>query len=142
MGRVNGSDAGGKAKKVWLCAGCGLWHETDKPKQCIDCGRMDFLFFHSAGEAKHWARLRFLEREGLISGLTRQVPLPLMTVGKDGLACVWGELVVDFAYVEKGAQKYVDYKPAAGMTPDAALKIRCLEAQGTIVEIVTSRGAI
>jgi hypothetical protein len=103
---------------------------------------MDFLFFHSSGEAKQYARYELLQNSGYISDLRRQVPLPLMTVGRDGLACKWGEMVVDFAFIEKGELHYFDYKPDEGISPDAALKIRCLEAQGIIVEIVTRKGTI
>lgn len=151
MGRVNGSDAGAKAKPVWLCRGCGLWHhmaydsrlqKLAKPAACISCGRMDFDHYHSTGEAKRYATLELLQKAGEISELKRQVPLSLMTIGPKGLPCEWGKMVVDHAYVESGVQIYEDFKPSEGPSPDAALKIRCLEAQGYIIRIVTEKGYV
>lgn len=143
MGRLNGSDAGRRAKPVWICRGCGAWHDDAKPAQCIGCGRMDFDHFHSTGEATYWARLKLRERAGDISDLQRQVPLALMTIGREGLPCKWGELTVDYAFKdEDGAQRYFDWKPVAGVSPDAVLKIRCLEAQGIKVELVTAKGVV
>lgn len=142
MGRVNGSDAGRMAHKVYVCCGCGNWHNDKKPAQCLACGRMDFDRYDSMGEAKRYATLQLLQRAGEISDLRRQVPLDLLTVGRNGLAVKWGQFIVDAAYVENGAQIYEDHKPFAGMSPDAALKIRCLEAQGIKVRIHTEKGII
>lgn len=140
MKRVNGSDAGRMRRMVYVCEGCGLWHYDKKPAQCQACGRLDFSRFDSIGEAKQWARYQLLQRAGEISDLRRQVKLDLLTVGPKGLPCVWGHMLVDFAFKEKGVQRYSDYKPVEGPSPDAVLKIRCLESQGIIVSIVTSKG--
>jgi hypothetical protein len=139
-GRVNGSDAAARRIIVHVCNGCGLWHEGKKPAQCLSCGRMDFTRFDSKGEAKYFATLQMLERAGEISDLRRQVVLPLMTVGREGLPVQWSKMIVDYAYSDDTGAHFLDFKPAAGMSPDSALKIRCLEAQGIIVEIVTSKG--
>lgn len=143
-GRVNGSDAAAKRIRVYICEGCGLWHEYRKPAQCLSCGRMDFMSFDSKGEATYWARLQLRERAGLVTNLRRQIPLNLLTVGRDGLACVWGQMIVDFGFrdCETGLDHLQDWKPDEGPSPDSVLKIRCLEAQGIIVEIVTSKGLI
>lgn len=141
--RLNGSDAGAKAIKVFVCEGCGLWHEHKKPAQCMSCGRMDFMTFDSKGEAMYWARLQLRQRAELITDLRRQIPLDLLTVGRDGLTCVWGKMIVDYGFTdETGAQRWQDFKPDAGPSPDSVLKIRCLEAQGIIVEIVNSKGTV
>lgn len=108
----------------------------------MDCGRMQFLFFHSEGEAKHWARLKLLERAGDIADLRRQVPLDLMTVGPNGLPRKWGELIVDYAFRQDGVQKYLDWKPVEGPTPETVLKVRCLESQGIIVDFITKKGMV
>lgn len=146
MGRVNGSDAAKRARKVFVCRGCGLWHYDKKPAQCLakTCGRLDFDMFDSIGEAKRWARLQLLQQVGEISELRRQVPFALMTVGRAGLAVKWAEYVADFVYVETatGQQVIGDHKPVAGMSPDAALKIRCMAAQGLPVTIFTEKGEL
>lgn len=103
---------------------------------------MQFLFFHSEGEAKHWARLKLLERAGDIADLRRQVPLDLMTVGPNGLPRKWGELIVDYAFRQDGVQKYLDWKPVEGPTPETVLKVRCLESQGIIVDFITKKGMV
>ena len=103
---------------------------------------MDFETFDSMGEFKKYASLEMLQRAGEISDLRRQVVYPLMTIGRDGLAVQWSKLVIDYVYVEKGETVVADWKPADGMSPDAALKIRCLEASGIKVTIFTSKGQI
>lgn len=136
-GRLAGADAAKLAKPIYICNGCGLWHDNGKPAQCISCGRMDFAHFHSTGEAKMWARLEQRQRVGLISQLERQIPFPLYTVDPNGKPVQWAKFVADFVYVENGVRKVFDYKPRAGIGYDAELKIRCLEAQGVKVEIIT-----
>lgn len=142
IGRMNGSDAGRMARKVYICRGCRTWHYDKKPGQCLGCGRMDFDRYDSIGEAKRYAALELLQRAGEISDLRRQVPLDLLTVGRNGLAVKWGQFIVDAAYVEQGVQVWEDFKPAAGMSPDAALKIRCLEAQGIAIRLHTEKGTV
>jgi hypothetical protein len=142
IGRLNGSDAGRMARKVYICRGCGFWHQDAKPKQCHICGRMDYDYFDSTGEAKRYATLELLQRAGEISDLRRQVPLKLLTIGRNGLAVQWGTFIVDAAYVENGEQVYEDFKPFNGMSPDSALKLRCLEAQGIRVRLHTEKGTI
>lgn len=142
MGRVNGSDAAKMARKVYVCEGCDLWHYDTKPPQCLSCGRMDFYRFDSIGEAKRWAKLQLLQRAGLISDLRRQVPFPLMTVGREGLTVKWAEYVADFVYLEDGVRVIGDHKPSAGMSPDAALKLRCMAAMGTPVTVFTDKGEV
>ena len=141
-GRLDGSRAGSKAVRVYVCEGCGLWHQGKKPAQCMACGRMDFEHFDSTGEAKHYASLQLQQREGMITDLRRQVDLDLLTMGPKGMPVVWGKMRVDYAFKENGVQKYRDWKPLAGISPDAALKIRCLAAQGVTVEIYNSKGNV
>lgn len=153
-GRLNGSDAGRMAKPVWLCSHCRCWHDDRgldgkliKPFACKFCGRSEFDYFHSSGEAQAWCALHLRERAGEVRNLRRQVPFDLMTVGRQGLACKWAEIVLDFTYEEvepDGSWLPVaaDYKPAEGMSPDAALKIRCLESMGTPVRIITKNGEV
>lgn len=146
MGRLNGSDAAAMARKVWVCDRCGLWH-YDKPDGCKTCGILaTFQFFHSEGEAKRWARLLMLVRAGEVRDVRRQVPFALMTIGPNGLPVEWAKLVADFTYDEKDGDEWVpiveDYKPVAGPSPDAALKIRCLEAQGVRVRVMTAKGEV
>ena len=143
-GRLNGSDAGKMARKVYRCAGCGLWHYDTKPGQCQSCGRMDYDRFDSIGEAKWFAKLELLQRVGEISDLRRQVVFPLMTVGREGLPVKWGEYIADATWTEVATGEKVvgDYKPNAGASPDSVLKFRCLAAAVTKVTIFNSNGAV
>lgn len=151
MGRVNGSDAGRLAKPVWLCANCRCWHDDRdmnnkliKPLHCKFCGGSEFDYFHSSGEAQTWCALHLRQRAGEIRSLRRQVPFDLLTVGREGLACVWATIVLDFTFEEPHGSEWskvaADYKPSEGMSPDAALKIRCLESMGVPVRILTKHG--
>lgn len=152
-GRLNGSDAGRKAKPVWLCSNCRCWHQDYdhnakliKPTWCKFCARSDFDYFHSSGEAKCWCALHLRAKAGEIKNLRRQVPFDLMTIGREGLPCKWAQLIADFAYDELANGEWTpavaDFKPSEGMSPDAALKIRCLEAMGTLVRILTENGEV
>lgn len=150
IGRLNGSDAGRMAKPVWVCAHCRCWH-TDrdakgkliKPFACQFCHRVDFDYFHSSGEAQTWAKLHLRQKAGEIRNLRRQVKKDLLTVGRNGLACVWGYADIDFAFEELTDGQWfsvlMDHKPSAGMSPDAALKFRCLESMGFPVRIATEK---
>lgn len=149
FGRLNGSDAGRSARKVWVCQACGTWHYNGIKAGCMTCGVLAvFDYFHSEGEAKRWARLQQNQRAGYVRNLRRQVPFPLMTVGPAGLPVKWAEYVSDFVYDERDPKTdewstiVEDYKPAAGASPDAVLKIRCLEAQGIRVRVMTKDGEV
>lgn len=153
IGRLNGSDAGKMARPVWLCANCRCWH-TDvaangkliKPLSCKFCGHAFFDYFHSSGEAQAWATLHLRAKAGEVRNLRRQVPIDLLTVGRNGLACVWAQAVLDFAFDELKGGEWVptlcDFKPHVGISPDAALKLRCLEAMGKPVKLITSQGEV
>lgn len=142
-GRLSGADAGRRAVRVYICDKCGVWHEGKKPAECIQCGVLAvFSAFDSKGEAQHWATLQQRQRAGRIEDLRRQVPLDLLTIGPKGLPVKWSKMIVDYAFIEDGRQHYFDWKPVAGLGPDAALKLRCLEAQGIVVQLVTSKGEV
>lgn len=138
IGRASGAQVGKIAIKVYVCRGCGAQHKGKKPAQCLACGRMDFTFFDSQGEANRWATLELMERAGTISGLSRQVRFPLMAHRADGLGAKVGEYIADFCYVENGKQVIEDFKGA--MTDVAALKLRWMEAQGLPVKVTTAKG--
>jgi hypothetical protein len=154
MGRVNGSDAGRMAKPVWLCSNCRCWHDDRdprtgkliKPTWCKFCKRPDFDYFHSSGEATCWCNLHLSQKAGEIRNLQRQVTFDLMTIGREGLPTKWAEIIVDYTFDEiRGGEWFpvvADFKPSEGMSPDAALKIRCLEKQGTPVRILTKNGEV
>ena len=40
------------AIKVFICRGCGAWHERTRPITCT-CGRMDFDDFPAAARPRH-----------------------------------------------------------------------------------------
>lgn len=58
--------------RVYICAGCQVWHNEPKPGHCISCGRMDFIHFPSKAEAKRYGELMLEKRAGLISDLKLQ----------------------------------------------------------------------
>ena len=152
MGRLNGSDAGRMAKPLWVCANCRCFHDDRdpvtfklvKPLACKFCKLSEMDYFPSTGEAQAWCALHLRQRAGEIRNLRRQVPFDLVTVGEQGLTRVWAQAVLDFTFDEKSGGDWFaircDYKPAEGMSPDAALKFRCLEAMGLPVRIITSKG--
>lgn len=138
LGRASGSAIGKMTIRVYRCNGCGIEHKGKKPAQC-HCGRMDFDRFDSRGEAARYANLLLQERAGIISGLVRQVKFPLMVTNLAGQKIKFADYVSDFCYVvtETGEQVIEDYK--ALITPDAALKLRCMEAMGLPVKVVTPK---
>jgi len=153
IGRLSGSDAGKSARPVYLCASCRCWHtDTDskgkliKPLQCKFCERFEFDRFDSSGEAQTWCKLWLRVKAGEIRKLERQIKIDLLTVGREGLARVWASAVLDFSFEELRSGEWfpvvADHKPSAGMSPDAALKFRCLEAMGRPVRILTELGEI
>jgi hypothetical protein len=139
-GNLERSAIRGMAVTVHICSGCGLWHEGKKPPACLACGRMDFITFGSKGEAKMFARLEQRQRVGMISELERQVRIPLLTVHHaTGKPVEFATYVADFRWRDcrTGDRIVAEFKPRAGMSYDASLKIRCCEAMGIPVEILT-----
>lgn len=136
--------AGARAIKVWSCNGCELHHRQDrqpdrkKPAQCMKCGRMDFTEFPSVTEANHWATLRFLEKNNLITDLRRQVWFDLLAYGPNGEAVKVARYVADYVYVENGKTIISDAKPKAGVDDLADLKMKIMAANGRPVKVVTS----
>lgn len=134
--RVNGSDIGAMAVKVYICTSCGTWHERTKPAQCIGCGMMAFDTFDSKTEAKRWAALGLQQRAGLISDLRRQVKFPLMTVGRQGLAVEFAYYLADFVYTQDG-EKIIEDSKGGGVSPDARLKLACMQSMGLTVKLTS-----
>ena len=139
IGRASGAQVGKIAVRCFICRGCGMQHKGRKPKQCQQCGRMDFTMFDSMDEHNRWKHLELMEQAGIISGLVRQVRFPLMAARADGLAVKVGEYVADFCYVENGQQVIEDRKGA--MTDVAAIKLRWMEAMGLPVRVTTAKGS-
>lgn len=82
---------------------------------------VDGIRFDSKREAGRWQELRFLEKAGHISGLTRQVPYGLF-VNSQKVATY----KADFVYVENGAEVVEDSK--GFRTPEYRLKAKLMEA--------------
>jgi hypothetical protein len=61
---------------------------------------LDGLTFDSQGEATRWCELRFLENEGSIMELQRQVPFELHA-GERARSATIGSYVADFVYLER-----------------------------------------
>lgn len=149
MGQISRQDIKSLAKVVYVCRGCQCWNEPrfdqikDKhmpPPSCMRCGRMDFDYFQSKGEARWYAGLLLRQKVGEISEVQRQVRIPLLTVDLDtGKPKEWAVFVADASFLDdKGRRIVGEYKPAGGMSYDAQLKIRCCEAMGIPVTIFTS----
>lgn len=138
LGKASGSAIGKMTVRVYKCNGCGIEHKGKKPAQCY-CGRMDFERFDSRGEAARWNNLLLQERAGIISDLVRQVSFPLMATNLRGDQVQFAKYVSDFCYIvnETGEQVIEDYKSL--ITPDARLKLACMEAMGLPVKIVTPK---
>ena len=137
--KLTGARAGAIAVKVAQCRGCGLQcRPGEKPKQCLECGRMDFYWHDSTAEASRSATLSMLEKRGKIEELERQVRFPLFAARLiDGK---WVHVkvavyVADFVYIENGKQVIEDVK--GGMTDVASLKLRWMEAMGLPVKLTT-----
>lgn len=139
-----GADIAKRSIVVFVCRGCGLWHERPNagptkgaPAQCQSCGRMDFDRFDSKTEAKRWAALRLQERAGEITDLQRQVRFPLLTVDeRTGKPVKFGEYVADFRYrIIATGEVVIDDSKGGAISPDAALKLRIMEASGRTVTL-------
>lgn len=134
----SGAHIGGRSIKVYICAGCETWHEGTRPAQCPYCGRLDFDKFDSKTEAKDWARLCMLQRRGKIANLRRQVPFQLLTVHeRTGKPVAFAKLVADFVYddLETGEVGVIHDSKGHAITPEAKLKLRCMEASGRTVKL-------
>lgn len=139
FGRLHGHHAGRRAIVVYRCKFCGLHHEGEKPFHCKSCDNIDFMRFDSKGEAGRYASLALQEKAGLLYDLRAQVRFPLLTFGIDKVPRKFADYVADFVYMKDGKQHIEDFKPSAGMDPVAALKLRCMEAMGFPVKIVTEK---
>lgn len=146
-GRLERGAIASMAKVVYVCD-CGTWNDPQwdaikeknlPPRECVSCHRMTFTYFQSRGEAAEWASLLLLQRQGIISELERQVRIPLLTIHHDtGKPVEWAVFVADFRWKDADGNRIVaEYKPKSGMSYDAELKIRCCEAQGIPVRIIT-----
>lgn len=99
--------------------------------------RVDGELFDSVSEAKRWGELRYLEMEGSIRNLRRQIDFPLF--GEHGpLMTDQGNQIIyraDFVYfdIQKNAEIIEDRKGHA--TPEYRLKKAIMAAMGlSIVE--------
>lgn len=139
IGTASGGAIGRITIKVYQCNGCGAPHKGKKPAQC-HCGRMDFEKFDSRGEFNRYANLQMQERAGLIRNLVRQIKFPLKALNPAGQEVVFANYIADACYeiCETGEQVIEDYKSL--ITPEAKLKLKCMEAIGLPVKIVTSKG--
>lgn len=134
----SGAHIGARSIKIYVCASCEVWNEGARPAQCPHCGRMDFEKFDSKTEAKDWARLSMLQRRGRIANLRRQVPFQLLTVHeRTGKPVAFAKLVADFVYDDlvTGEVGVVYDSKGDAITPEAKLKLRCMEASGRTVKL-------
>lgn len=143
-GRASGADIAKLAIVVYLCEKCGLWHERPNagvlrgpPSACNSCGWLGFTRFDSKKEAQRWAALLLQVRAGVVADLERQIRCDLLTIHHaTGKPVKFGTYVADFRYriVETGEVVTEDVKGGA-ISPDAALKLRIMEASGRTVTL-------
>lgn len=87
---------------------------------------VDGLPFDSKKEAARWIALVAMQRSGTISGLRRQVRIPIRV--NDVIVCRY---VADFVYVEAGQRIVEDVKSSfTRMNPVYRLKKKMLAAMG------------
>lgn len=92
---------------------------------------VDGITFDSAAEARRWSELKLLERAGEISGLERQVVIPLIVNGQKICA-----VRLDFVFWEKGKRVWADAKSAHTRTlPVWRLKSKLIRALHPNVEL-------
>jgi hypothetical protein len=91
----------------------------------------DGRVFDSKRELKRWGELTLMQAAGAIENLERQVRMRLGVKYDNGREAV---LVVDFAYREKGEQRYEDAKGFE--TQVSKLKRAILRARGIEVVLV------
>lgn len=98
---------------------------------------MDFDRFDSKTEAKRWASLRLQERAGEIADLQRQIRFPLLTIDeRTGKPVKFAEYVADFRYrIISTGEVVIDDSKGGAISPDAALKLRIMEASGRTVTL-------
>jgi hypothetical protein len=91
----------------------------------------DGRVFDSKRELKRWGELKLMQAAGVIADLERQVRLRLGVHYDNGREAV---LVVDFAYREKGEQRYEDAKGFE--TGVSKLKRAILRGRGIEISLV------
>ncbi len=149
FGRLSRESIASKARPAWICTNCQRWSDgaydqrlgrVAPPRQCEGCGRLQFDYFQSQGEAKCWLRLKLLERQGEISELERQIRIPLLAYNLATNSPVeFATFVLDFRYREREGQRVnLEYKPRSGMSYDALLKIKAAESMGIPITLSTS----
>jgi hypothetical protein len=135
---ASGHDIGRKAIRVYICSGCERWHEGSKPAACEECGRMDLINFDSKTEAKDWMRLVMLQKRGKIANLRRQVRFPLLTIHeRTGKPVQFGVYIADMVYddIDAGLTGVVFDSKGGAISPEAKLKLRCMEMSGRTVKL-------
>lgn len=138
--RISGARIGQLAQVRYVCHGCGASYPAPKPAQCASCGRMDFARLDSKAEARRWAYLQVLERQGIIRNLRRQVSYDLKAPNLEtGLIGNVARYIADFVYEELVGDdwQFIIEDVKGGITDVAALKLRWMEAQGLPVRITT-----
>lgn len=142
--RDSGANIGKLTIVIYTCEKCGLWHERPKagdlkgpPAQCTSCGWLGFERFDSKAEAMRWAALKLQQRGGFIKELERQVRFDLLTIHHaTGKPVAWGTYVADFRYrITETGEQVIEDKKGSSITPDAAIKLRVMEASGRTVTI-------
>ena len=130
----------GMSRKVWTCLKCRAWHDQNKPRACVQCASLDFLYFDSAGEARHFIGLMRAQDAGELSDLVHHPRYPIHIFGVDGVVKVF-DYIADSEYIDRVVGLVTaDFKPksAMGLDPTFKLKRKCFEAQyGRAITLVT-----
>ena len=100
------------------------------------CGGQEFHYFPSKKEARRYAQLRLLERQGIISELELQPKYPITALDTRACAFKAFEYRADFRYMRDGVRVVEDVK--AWETPIFNLKKRIVErAYHITIKLVT-----
>lgn len=115
---------------IYECANCDIFYDyKNKPEKCIcKCG--EFIYHASKKQFLRWRELQLLEKGKFITGLKREVSMPV----KINSVLVF-RYVADAVYYEKGKKIVEDTK---GMLTDVfKLKRKAVEAYYGIKIIIT-----
>ena len=105
---------------VYECEKCGTHYEESRPRECV-CKCEYFIYHASKKEFIRWRQLQLMEKGKAITGLRRQVSMPVKVNGIPVF-----KYVADAVYYKKEKQIVEDSK---GMSTDVfKLKKKIIEA--------------
>jgi len=114
---------------VYECEQCGLHYEESRPREC-HCKCENFVYHASKKEFLRWRELQLMQKGKVITGLKRQVSMPV----KINSISVF-KYVADAVYYKNGKQVIEDSK--GKQTDVFKLKRKAVEAYYGIEILIT-----